>query len=1032
MAVTCSEDAKQAINLISKKSNPGFSPVHVIEASWPMQRCAVNAQLSSERNLTLLEKYTLRSFNEIPNVSAAEIAERLGLKEPELIEEALDSLTRSEAIDSQHLEPEDQSQQLREDIDLIEFQLSNNVFKGAVKNNQNRKLERLKQQLKQLEAPKKSFIRGFISNAIKRLMNFTAKVTESGKRQLQTGKITEPAKRENLSLVRCLGSEEVICLGAKGVIEGALTKNENWNPLTKFAQKAGVPSRDDITLALKNAGRFDDLVIQSYESLSELNDIEFIDICITLALSIEDKTAEFFVHRRGSSIRLKWIEAVINNDKKIEQRLFERFSEMMKSKLPTEKVKSADFDPVIYIHRILNQEIGSDSRGMMVTNGHNDLIKLTGTKDACEQLFRNRTTVNLTNTKGWNLENEDEIPLRFDLSRSDTVVPPGSISTANGTIYPAQISVKGKINTSLNVQLPVLCFNSEMGFKTITEVDRRLRNELDKRTCFLLSRSESDFTIWLTEQISAINNIDKMASIYDESRKLSQGCSFDVLGVIFDVLMDKRFDLFEKDIIGTCEKLVSIMGDDESINERCWTIVEPYVQQDVFESIASGASWNNLAETWQLHNNGQKRLPWEDAARLEVCRFGHCNSTKFEALRYFEDIVNELAGANQISTESIAISLAGLRSQGIIDEKTKKDADIVRKDRNSFTHEAEINASLDYTLRVIKLMRELMSIGVERNDDSWKKPTNTKWEHTLSLEEVLNYISKSSKIISDATEKNRPCNGSIWVSGLKQSIPTTYDEFPITLIRSLYNAPSMKTRPKFVELIEPVAKNSIPKWIESLEKPTVLEIPQNVQEIIDEFNEMGEPMASLTGLISEKYLANVRNPANIEELMLELNNFKTLEKTIKPTDLNIRWKRSIAEKTFKSELEAIEDLNPEVLEHLGKNNLDQLFRKSLRNTISKISNGDVEGVKSVCERIILMIKSDELWSEIIKKKDGFIGAQCGEKIRKGGDIISLGKLVEKQSPLGDKEVLPTTNTRFEEIISRGKKEEKKASKGDEK
>ena len=110
-----------------------------------------------------------------------------------------------------------------------------------------------------------------------------------------------------------------------------------------------------------------------------------------MAISIEDKTAEFFVHRRGSSIRLKWIEAVINNDKKIEQRLFERFSEMMKSKLPTEKVKSADFDTVIYIQRILNQEM-DPFKGMMVTNGHNDLIKLTGTKDACEQLFRNRTT----------------------------------------------------------------------------------------------------------------------------------------------------------------------------------------------------------------------------------------------------------------------------------------------------------------------------------------------------------------------------------------------------------------------------------------------------------------------------------------------------------------------------------------------------------------------------------------------------------------------------------------------------------------
>ena len=79
-----------------------------------------------------------------------------------------------------------------------------------------------------------------------------------------------------------------------------------------------------------------------------------------------------------------------------------------------------------------------------------------------------------------------------------------------------------------------------------------------------------------------------------------------------------------------------------------------------------------------------------------------------------------------------------------------------------------------------------------------------------------------------------------------------------------------------------------------------------------------------------------------------------------------------------------------------------------------------------------MIKSDELWSEIIKKRDGFIGAQCGEKIRKGEDIISLGKLLQKHSPLVDKEVLPTTNTRFEEIISRGKKEEKKTSVGDEK
>ena len=54
----------------------------------------------------------------------------------------------------------------------------------------------------------------------------------------------------------------------------------------------------------------------------------------------------------------------------------------------------------------------------------------------------------------------------------------------------------------------------------------------------MLSRSESDFTIWLTEEISAIKSMTKWPQ-FTTSRNLSQGCSFDVLGAIFDVLIDK-------------------------------------------------------------------------------------------------------------------------------------------------------------------------------------------------------------------------------------------------------------------------------------------------------------------------------------------------------------------------------------------------------------------------------------------------------------------------------------------------------------
>ena len=66
MVVTCSEDAKVALNHVANQAKHGSSPVHTIEASWPMQRCLVRAVLSREREFSLLERYTLRAFHEIP------------------------------------------------------------------------------------------------------------------------------------------------------------------------------------------------------------------------------------------------------------------------------------------------------------------------------------------------------------------------------------------------------------------------------------------------------------------------------------------------------------------------------------------------------------------------------------------------------------------------------------------------------------------------------------------------------------------------------------------------------------------------------------------------------------------------------------------------------------------------------------------------------------------------------------------------------------------------------------------------------
>ena len=85
-------------------------------------RCPV--KLNCPRtNSSLLEKYTLRAFNEIPDVTAAEIAMKLGLKEPELIQETLDSLIRAEAIQSSTAQPNPNTSELQEDLERYNLDL---------------------------------------------------------------------------------------------------------------------------------------------------------------------------------------------------------------------------------------------------------------------------------------------------------------------------------------------------------------------------------------------------------------------------------------------------------------------------------------------------------------------------------------------------------------------------------------------------------------------------------------------------------------------------------------------------------------------------------------------------------------------------------------------------------------------------------------------------------------------------------------------------------------------------------------------
>ena len=125
----------------------------------------------------------------------------------------------------------------------------------------------------------------------------------------------------------------------------------------------------------------------------------------------------------------------------------------------------------------------------------------------------------------------------------------------------------------------------------------------------------------------------------------------------------------------------------------------------------SEGSNRTLAETWQAHSSGEKPLPWEDAARLEYAWVGHCDNTKFNASRFFEETVLELAGSKAMTTENVAKALTALKDKQILSETLFARADLVRKERNRYAHTAGLNAELEYTLRLIAVMREVADLG---------------------------------------------------------------------------------------------------------------------------------------------------------------------------------------------------------------------------------------------------------------------------------------------------------------------------------
>ena len=1022
MVVTCSDEARHAMGLVGPMTVQGYSPIHVLEASWSMQACPVEALLSRQRELTLLEKYTLRAFHEIPGVTAAQIADRLGLKEPELIEETLHALQSADAIEASISNDSDEDiAEAREELSLLEQKMDANVFQGIVKTQKRREIEALQQKIFKAESSKGLSIMERISKALERLLKFTAKLTARGQKHLAEGTITEPAKMVVYDFTRSLADGVVMFTHGHGFSRNDLSDAATyWIPLEGLEENPTHPSEDDVDSALRKSGNLEGkLVIQRLEPQLDVNSKQYLNICITLAISHEDDTCRFIVHSHRNGHRLMWIENAINSDSRLEKVLLGRFEELL-PKAPSPRksdlLQSSKAKPLVYAKRLIREADWSGSHGMVILKEPEALFKLVDCKDTLDDLLENRTSVELKEIKKWNLKSEGD-SLRFSLPSSDANLPTGSFATMDAAVHPGVVKVvwnEGKNTT----HFPALVQSEELGRTSVNEIEKRLKSEIDSRACFLLTRSQPDFVKWLDEQLTGMKEIEQVSSVLDEAIDLAKGTGIDVQRTLLENLFSKRSDLFA-DMTPSCQQLVTLLPDS-------WPFVEPYIQQALLDSSLVEGGTGTLSHTWKLHQNGTKKLPWEDAAQLEAAYYGHCNLTRFDANRIFEELIIDMAENNGVSTESVFASIAGLGHIGIIDQELKTEASDVRMARNDFSHEAGVQADLEFTLRVIAVIRKLDEISLQRTTGLWAASLKKDWNQTMSEVEMMSYLTSVNEIVQNAQYQGHTCLGSVWTGALRQGMPTTFDTLPMDLIVALNDAPVMDHPPQFSDMIEQIVDNSLDGWMETLQKPKRLEITPEVQRVIEIFTSM--EMEDMGPRIVSKFLTGIDEPTTIDDLMEELNNSESLAKSINISDLRGRWKSSIKNPSFTCDLADLAEINSPSLEDLGQNLAGELLKSALKHQLSTIETYDVSSVKDLCHSVESLQDVDKMWENACGSIDGFLSNQVTRKIRPRGiensQLIQVASEVEKMMPIIDSESFPQTNTHFENAISAAEKVKK--------
>ena len=814
--------------------------------------------------------------------------------------------------------------------------------------------------------------------------------------------------------------------GDGGVVSGRhLQKfsSSDWSPIGKSIKKPSAPGTKEVQKALQSADGTEQVNILRLEQVGDSTNLEQLQICITLSVAHEDGSPVFAVHRKGSFQRLDWIEAFLASNKDAEILLLKRFEEEMKIKTKVQStVKPHQIEPLVSAMAHIKRNISSSSKSMLLLNQHEALLTEISSKDDYAALVQNRTIVTYPQgLKDTKVKSQDHTKaLLISIPPSNTKVPKHTIASQDFMLRLAKVSVLARHN-KLEVRLPVVIFDEDQGNQFLSEASNYLRKEVkDPRERYLFTRSMPDFTAWLKDEVLNAKAMKNLAESYRKAIELGQGSTFNIFQMFMDEVFTERMDLFETDMVVKVSEFMKQFSEIQGVNDS-WSMFEPKLQQSILESVLSDGSNHALSEAWRAHASGEKPLPWEDAARLEHAWVGHCDSTKFNASRFFEETVLELAGSKDMTTENVAKALSALKKKGVLSSDLFSRADRVRRERNHFTHTAELKADLEYTLRLISVMREVAALGQALTGGPWKTEEGTKWTSTLTVSESESYVQKVSGLLKKNRDQNS--NGNVWVGSLMQSLPPTIDEIPLGLIEQLVAAPELTTGHQFKDVLTKLVRKGLDTWMKNLPPSENFELPESMRALMTLLETAG--MKKELANLKESYLKGLDLLSTFDELQREFEILQRSDLPFTRDEFSIRWRRSVKDSKFNVSFENLANMTPAQFELLTDNVKADLFMRAVRTELKNIDDDVVNSVKSVCDELQSFAGLNQQWNAVAKKKDGFLATEMDHKIRASGNPVELGPIVENLMPFVDAEIFPKMNGRFETIIERGEKEARK-------